>query len=340
MINSISDHIKNIIMINGPLSIDKFIQIASSYYYSNSDSIGQYNDFITAPEVSQMFGEMIAVYLLEECNKKINGPFTLVELGPGNGTMMKDILRTMQIFKNVFKNIDEVALVETSYKLQQLQKNTLNQFDNVKINWYQDLDELEGENFIIVANEFFDSLPVKQYFLKNNNIYEIVVSLDKDNNFTFGFVDKICNFIDIQKFENNLIIELSEHRKNYIDKISNKITNYKGLAIIIDYGYLKPPNNSTLQAVRHHKKVKLFDNVGDSDITSLVNFASLQEDFKRNNIKSKVTSQANFLLKYGILKRGEMLVKFGAANESIDYQINKLISRDEMGDIFKVLITE
>ena len=154
MTRNINNYIKDIININGPLSIDKFMQIASSYYYSNFDSIGQYSDFITAPEISQMFGEVVAIYLSEMWYRKIAAKFTLVELGPGNATMMSDILRTMRNFKDIYNSISEVALIETSDKLRIVQENTLKKFDDIKINWYQDLDELNGEKFIIVANEF------------------------------------------------------------------------------------------------------------------------------------------------------------------------------------------
>lgn len=340
MKQNINNYIKDIININGPLSIDKFTQIASSYYYSNFDSIGQHSDFITAPEISQMFGEVVAINLSEIWYNKIAAKFTLVELGPGNGTMMSDILRTMQNFKEIYNSIGEVALIETSHKLRMVQENTLKKFDDIKINWYQDLDELHGENFIIVANEFFDAVPIKQYFLKGNKIYEVVISLDKEGYFTFGLVNNVSHLIDINKFGNNKLIELSEQRANYVDKISSKISSNNGGSIIIDYGYLEPLNKSSLQAVKLHKKVELFDNIGESDITSLVDFTSLQKGFEKNNIISNITNQSDFLFKYGIIKRADILVELGALKEKIDFQLNKLTSDKEMGSLFKVLVTE
>jgi NADH dehydrogenase [ubiquinone] 1 alpha subcomplex assembly factor 7 len=254
--------------------------------------------------------------------------------------MMSDILRTMRNFKDIYNSISEVALIETSDKLRIVQENTLKKFDDIKINWYQDLDELNGEKFIIVANEFFDALPIKQYCLKDNKIYEAVVSLDQDGNFTFGLINNISHYIDINKFGKNQLIELSEYRANYVDKISNKIFNNNGGAIIIDYGYIEPLNKSSLQAVKLHKKVELFDNIGESDITSLVDFTSLQKDFEKNNIASNTTNQSDFLLKYGIFERGEALIKSGASKENIDFQLNKLTSDKEMGSLFKILVTE
>ena len=138
----------------------------------------------------------------------------------------------------------------------------------------------------------------------------------------------------------NQLIELSEYRANYVDKISNKIFNNNGGAIIIDYGYIEPLNKSSLQAVKLHKKVELFDNIGESDITSLVDFTSLQKGFEKNNIISNITNQSDFLFKYGILKRGEILVKSGASKEKIDFQLKKLTSNEEMGSLFKVLVTK
>ena len=252
---NINCYIKNIIKQHGPLAIDKFIQITSYYYYNNIDSIGQHHDFVTAPEISQMFGEIIAVYLYKIWSQNNQRPFSLVELGPGNGKMMNDILRTMKNFKDIYHNIHEVALVENSAKFKTIQKSALKTFNKLKINWYTTIENLEGDNFFIIANEFFDALPIRQFYLEGNDVYEIVISLDTKDNFIYGLSKHISRLISVKQFEQKNFIEISECREYYIEQISKKILENRGNAIIIDYGYLQLPGISTLQAVKHQKKL-------------------------------------------------------------------------------------
>ena len=336
---NITDYIKNIIKNHGPLTIDRFVQITTNYYYNDIDSIGEHSDFITAPEISQMFGEIIAIYLYKTWSIKNKGSFSLVELGPGNGVMMSDILRTIKNFKEMYSLIDEVALIENSLRLKIIQKNTLKKFNRLKINWYTTLENLEGNSFFIIANEFFDILPIKQFYLKGTHIYEIVVSLDKDDNFTYGLSNNLSKLINIQQFKQKKFIEVSEHREYYIEQISKKILNNQGATIIIDYGYLRSPGTSTLQAVKHQQKVNFFHHAGFSDITSLVDFTKIQNCFKKRHIDSNIMNQSDFLIKYGILERAKILLQSGMSEEKVYYQLKKLISRDEMGILFKVLFT-
>ncbi len=338
MKNNIQDYIINIIKNHGPLTIDRIIQISSNYYYSNFDSIGEKSDFITAPEISQMFGEIVAIYLIDTWYRKFNKPLTLVELGPGNGTMMHDILRTAKQFKNFYSNIKEVALIETSPYLVNKQKSRLKDFNNLNITWYTNIDHVKGDNYLIIANEFFDALPIKQFYYKDNKIFEVVISLS-DNKLIYGLIENSSNLITNSHFKNSQFIEISDYRKKYTDHISKKISNDKSIALIIDYGYLKNPNKSTLQAVKNHKKVNLLDNIGYADITSLVNFTDIKNDFIKNNISSNILDQSEFLTKNGIIERAESLIKSRASREKINFQLNKLIANDEMGTLFKVLTT-
>ena len=283
--------------------------------------------------------KLYALYLIDIWYKKFNKPITLIELGPGNGTMMQDILRTFKQFKSFYNNIKEVALVETSQYLINKQKSTiLNDFNELNIKWYTNIDDIEGENYLIVANEFLDALPIKQFYLKDNQIYEVVISLS-NNNLIYGLIPNLSNLINNKTFKNSQFIEVSDHRKKYINLISNKISNDRGVALIIDYGYLKNPNKSTLQTVKNHKKVNSLDNIGCADVTSLVNFANVKDNFMSNNISSNIFDQSEFLTANGIFERAKSLIKSGASREKINFQLNKLTSRDEMGTLFKVLIT-
>jgi NADH dehydrogenase [ubiquinone] 1 alpha subcomplex assembly factor 7 len=339
MRNNLDRYIKGIILNNGYLELDKFFQIVSHYYYSHNNSIGAGNDFITAPEISQMFGEMLGIHVTDVWQRKIKEPFTIVELGPGNGTMMNDILRTIKSFPSVYQNIQEVALVETSPRLKAVQQEALKTFDAIKISWHTNLEEVSGNKFFIVANEFFDALPIKQYCLKNDKVYEVVISLNDNDNFIYSLIPANNAQLDTYKLKEHQLLELSTQREGYAKIIAKKIANEKGAALIVDYGYLSPPGKSTLQAVKHHKKVGFFESIGDSDITSLVDFSTLKDAFNQFNIETEILTQRDFLLNSGILQRAEMLIKASASHDAISYQIEKLISAKEMGELFKVLIT-
>jgi cyclopropane-fatty-acyl-phospholipid synthase len=339
MSHNIEKYIRDIIVAHGPLSLDRFIQISSSYYYSNRNPIGENSDFITSSEISQMFGEMLAIYIVEVWREKLQKQFVLIELGPGNGTMMRDILRTLKNFPEVYNGIAEVALVETSIQLAEKQKNALKKFSNLNTNHYQNIEEVDGDNFFVLANEFLDALPIKQFVLKDGDIYELVVSLDEKNNFRYGLIPNVNRMINVEQFKDNQLIELSRQRDEYSQSIAKKISNNKGYALIIDYGYLIPPNKSTLQSVSQHKKLDVFDSIGKSDITSLVNFNQLKCVFTEFNISTEINTQRDFLLDLGILQRAEILSRASPENEKITRQMQRLIDKKEMGELFKVLKT-
>jgi SAM-dependent MidA family methyltransferase len=253
--------------------------------------------------------------------------------------MMFDILRTMKKFPDIYNCINEVALVETSPRLMLRQQEMLKIFSDVKISWYQSLKEVVGSKFFIIANEFLDALPIKQYHFENGQAYEIIVSLDENDQFVFGLTPASHGLLDINNLKEHKFLELSMQREGYSELIARKIADGKGEALIIDYGYLTPPGKSTLQAVGHHKKVDIFESIGRSDITSLVDFAALRSSFAKFNIKTEVVTQGDFLFGAGILERAEMLIKASAIRDKIQYQIEKLTSQKEMGELFKVLRT-
>lgn len=146
MIYNLENYIKNIIIDRGALTLDRFMQLVSHYYYSNYNSIGQ--DFITAPEISQMFGEMIGIYIVDIWYNSIQKPIHLVELGPGNGTMMYDVLRTIKTFQEVYENINRVILIENSHLLKTKQQKRLECFGDINMVWYQNIEEVKENNLL------------------------------------------------------------------------------------------------------------------------------------------------------------------------------------------------
>ena len=334
MISKLEQYLKQLIKINGYITLDNFLSIVIKYYYSKKESIGADKDFITAPEISQMFGEIIGVYLGNYWLNNLKGKFTLVELGPGKGLLMNDILRATKNIPKMHDNIEEIALIEISPILKQQQERTLKSYDNIKINWYEDLNSIDGNSYLIIANEFFDALPIKQYHIEQNKKYEVVVSFNNDN-----FILKLVP-VEMRKEDIGFkgILEISTNRLNYATKIAKKLQASSGAAIIIDYGYIDPIDKSTIQVLKNHKKQNsIFDDLGNADITSLVNFKKLVDIFDKHHLDFKITSQAEFLLQHGINKRAEILIGSGAKKESIELQLKRLLSNNGMGLNFKVL---
>ncbi|MFQ3307585.1 MAG: SAM-dependent MidA family methyltransferase [Candidatus Midichloriaceae bacterium] len=334
---NVEQYIKDLIKIHGYITLDHYMKIVSNYYYSYRDSIGPSSDFITAPEISQMFGEMIGIYLCDIWYKKFQKPFSLVELGPGNGTMMSDILRTIQNFPDIMESLQAVHLVETSKYLINKQKVNLKRFKEIDLYWHENLEEVDGENLFIVANEFFDALPIKQLYVEGDDVKEICVASNPQGNLCLNSIDNTTE-LNRENFPKNInFLELSADRDFYSSLIANKIFKNNGCALIVDYGYNKLPNKSTLQAIKNHKKVGFFEHVGSSDITSLVDFQSIQNIIQKFDIISNSTTQGEFLINMGIETRAQSLINSGASKEKISKEIDRLCSDKEMGNLFKVL---
>ncbi len=328
---------------NSKIPLDKFINQVlydkSRGYYMNSNPIGAKGDFITAPNISVMFSEMIAIWLISfwekiGCPKKIN----IVELGAGNGEMMYQILNTIKKFKN-FEKSSNFLIYEKSQYLKKLQKKKL-KFENIK--WVNDL-KFSKFPTIYIANEFFDALPIKQFINKKNTWYEKYII---NKNSTFEFFDKKIKKESIEKslnlkiLKNQKFVEFSPLGNKILRSITNIIRKNNGGLLIIDYGYNSRKMFDTLQSVKKHKKNNLLENIYKADITHLINFNYLKEKIKKLKISSiNLTTQREFLLKMGILERAELLSKKMSFSQksNIYFRIKRLIDKKQMGTLFKVL---
>ena len=255
--------IKDLIRNNGPISISRYMEIClwdnENGYYTSNEVFGGKGDFITSPEVSQTFGELIGLWAFSFYQKFISrNRLCITELGSGRGTLLKDAIRAIYTVTN--KQIDlDITILEKSQRLVTLQKENLR---NNNVRWISDIKKLSSEPQIIIANEFFDALPIKQFFKINNKWIERYVKSDKKNNKSFVNID-----IDIKKIEKKLGFKISSNQKvveyspvalEYLKSISKKINNKKGALLIIDYGYLEDSMKDTLMAIRKHTLISIF----------------------------------------------------------------------------------
>ena len=327
------------------IPIDKFIENAlydKSYgYYSKKVSFGKYGDFVTAPEISFLFSEMLAIWVVALW-KHLKKPkkFNIVELGPGSGRMNSTLIKVFKKFPEFF-NSTNIFLYEKSESLKKLQKKNL--FDE-KVKWIKNFNSITSGPVIFLGNEFFDAIPIKQYKKFNNALYEKYVKLE--NNLKIkNCLQKINSktIKELKKFnliKNQSFIEFPKQGLKELDLIVGAIKRLNGGLLLIDYGFLKQESINTLQSIKNHKKNKLFDNVGNADITSLVNFNLLKTYFKKKNLKlNNVVTQEFFLKKMGIVNRAEILSKNMNFQEksSIYYRLQRLLNPTQMGELFKVI---
>jgi len=330
---------------NDILTLDKYINEAlynsKCGYYMNSNPFGKDGDYITAPNISILFSEMIAVWIISfwenlKCPKKFN----LIELGPGNGEMMKQILKSFNRFP-AFKNCCKINILEKSNYLKKIQKQKLK---NKNIKWLKNLDEISKGPNIFIANEFFDALPIKQLIKKNKKWYERNVKFSKLNKPEFFDV-----LTDVKKLEKKIGFKISYKQKfieyspltmKYLKKISKKINSNSGGILIIDYGYLNESMKNTIQSISDHKFNDTLNNFTQSDITYSLNFKLIEKMIKKLNLKvAGITNQKNFLTNLGILKRAEIISNNLPFSKKADiyFRVKRLIDKNFMGDLFKVM---
>ena len=330
---------------NKHIPFDKFIDIALYHkktgYYMKKNPFGKDGDFITAPNISILFSEMLAIWCIAFWEhlgypKKIN----IIELGAGNGEMMYQMIKVFERF-NKFRKSSNYFILEKSQFLKKIQKKKLNSH---KITWLNSINKLKNGPNIFLANEFFDALPIKQFIKKKNKWYE--KSIKKNNINKFEFVNVITNIknlekkIEINLSKNQKIIEFSPLTYDYLNIISKKINTFQGGLLIVDYGYLKKKMRDSLQSIYKHKFNNILDNFSKSDITYNLNFFLLKKIVKKLNLKvAGLTSQRNFLTRLGILDRAEILAKNLQFSKKADiyYRIKRLIDRNFMGELFKVM---
>ena len=324
------------------LPLDKFINISlynkKSGYYIKKNPFGKKGDFITAPNVSRLFSEMIAIWVVSFW-KSIGSPkeFNVIELGAGNAAMMKILIESFKKFPSFFKSC-RLVIYEISPTLKKIQKKELLNSD---VNWISDLKKIKKNPSIFVANEFFDAFPIKQFLKKSNNWYEKYVAYKKNK---FEVCDQKVSSKIIEKYlgkdiKKEKFVEYSPSAMKFVNEIANFIFKNNGGLLMIDYGFTSGKMKNTLQSVEKHRKISFLENPYNSDITHLINFKMYEKEFANSNLKSLITTQGNFLMKLGILKRAEIISKNLQFSKKADifYRIKRLIDAKYMGSLFKVL---
>ncbi|WFW29976.1 MAG: SAM-dependent methyltransferase [Wolbachia endosymbiont of Menacanthus eurysternus] len=328
----------------GSISISDFMRIALYHneygYYMSKLSFGKDGDFITAPEISQLFGEIIAVWVI--CIwEKLGRPskFSLVELGPGRGTLILDIIRVTRRYSDFFNSMS-IHLIEISPILQKIQKQKLKSLD---VSWHENINSLPKQATIFLANEFFDALPINQFVYYNERWYENRVT-KRDNGSLFIIADRFSVKKEIMYFNTALnsklfygaVVEVSSFRIDILKKLEEKIYNNKGAALIIDYGYIYPEYRSTLQSLKQHKYVSIFEDIGSSDITALVNFQELIDSLRY--VDYEILTQREFLYIFGIKERVQALMKNLNSTQKNKIFCEYLRLTKNMGTLFKVMM--
>ena len=327
------------------LPLDKFINL-SLYnkkfgYYMKKNPFGKEGDFITAPNISRLFSEMIAIWAISFW-QSLGSPkkFNLIELGAGNGEMMRILIQTFQKFPIFFKSCNFI-IHEKSPSLIKIQKKKL---IKTKIIWVSKIEKIKKIPSIFLANEFFDSIAIKQFKKRNNFWFEKFVNINDQNKAIF-----LEKKIDIKKVEKRInfkishnqdFIELSEKGLGYLNAVSKIIKKNTGGLLLIDYGYTDKKMKNTLQAISNHKFANILENIGNVDITHNISFDLFKRFTKKmGGLANNLTTQKEFLLKMGIKQRAQIISKNQSFLKKADiyHRIERLISEEQMGNLFKVM---
>ena len=328
------------------LPLDQFIEFAlydkDSGYYMKKNPFGKEGDFITAPNITRLFSEIIAIWVLTFW-KSIGSPkkFNLIELGAGNGEMMKVIIETLKNFPECFNNCN-FQIHEKSELLKKKQQLNLK---SEKIAWIDNIKINNSYPAVFLANEFFDALPIKQFFKREGGWVERFVNLKSEKKAEFK--EQPINIKNIEKdlsFEiskDQEIIEYSPSSFEYLKDISSLIKKNDGGILIIDYGYLNLKMEETLQAIKNHKYSNILENIGDSDITYNINFNLFKRFIDQfDDLNSIISNQKKFLTSMGIIQRAEIISENIPFSKKSDlfYRIRRLIDEKQMGELFKVML--
>lgn len=350
MTTALGEKIKAIIRANGPISITDYFSLCLADpqhgYYRTREPFGVAGDFVTAPEISQLFGEMIGVFMVHAWQRHgTPAGVRLMEIGPGRGTMMADMLRVIQrLAPQLYDNM-QVHLVETSERLRDIQQETLAAHGD-KVAWQVDFNDVPRGFTLLAANELFDAIPIRQFVRTATGFRERVVALDIDDE--LGFAAGVATLDPAMMPETSpnvplgTVFEIAPARQAVMSAICDRLGNNGGTAVIIDYGHLATGFGDTLQAVRMHEYDPPLANPGEADLTSHVDFQNLAETARAAGVHvNGCVYQGDFLIGLGLLERAGALGRGqdGAAQHDIQVAVDRLANAGEgkMGELFKVL---
>ncbi len=354
MPKSLEDKIKDRIREAGPMSVAEYMTICLldpvQGYYPTRDPLGADGDFITAPEISQMFGEVLGLWCVQSWID-LGRPETvqLIELGPGRGIMMSDMLRAASLDAD-FKSAVQVWLIEASAALEAVQGRTLANA-GVPVHWAARLEDVPAGHSLIIGNEFLDCLPIQQMicndpFAGKDGWVERRVGLDDEGRLCFVRIDVPAAAALTQHLPDGAsearkdnLLETCPAVAQIIDGLVHRFADHPGRALFIDYGPEDTEFGDTLQALKRHQKVGVFSDPGNTDLTARVDFAALSETAKNAGLTTSATvPQREFLSKLGIEMRAVALTRSQPdAKAVIARQLHRLSADDEMGELFKAI---
>jgi NADH dehydrogenase [ubiquinone] 1 alpha subcomplex assembly factor 7 len=328
----LTEHIQE----NGPMTVAEFMAAClydpDDGYYATRPAIGGAGaDFITAPEASQMFGELIGLWCAHEWDALTKPAFNWIELGPGSGALMQDMLRATQRIEGMH-DAASVVLVETSEPLRE------SQAERVPIaEWAVRLDDAPPGPSLIIGNEFLDCLPIRQFVRGEDGWHEKLVGTDEGNQLVFGLSSSIP--APDSEDEPGTVREIAPALDTLIYEIERRLHDAPARVLLIDYGYVQPEGADTLQALKRHKKVDPLETPGEADLTAHVNFAQVAHLARRAGLDvAGPITQAQFLRGLGIDMRAETLTRANPQHtERLARELRRLTDSQEMGQLFKVI---
>jgi SAM-dependent MidA family methyltransferase len=338
-VKPLRDSLRETITLEGPITVERYMSLCLRHYYATRDPLGSAGDFTTAPEISQMFGELVGLWLLEVWNGMGRpAPCRLVELGPGRGTLMADLLRATRLLPD-FKGAATVHLVETSPALRQKQQAALASL-GFSLHWHERVEDVPPGPTLLVANEFFDALPVRQFVGTERGWCERLVGLEGER-LIFGLRPEPEPALGTPLKPGD-VLEWPGAAIDVMGEIARRLARDTGAALILDYGYWGPAFGDTLQALKGHGPVDPLEEPGEADLTTHVDFHRLAQAAASGNARAHgLSAQGDFLQVLGIETRASALKARATPAQAadIDRALERLTERGPtgMGDLFKVL---
>lgn len=344
MTASLEQRLLRRIAAEGPLTIADFMAAAlldpRDGYYTRAaplgDEAGRGGDFVTAPELTQVFGELLGLWCLEAW-QRLGAPraFNLIELGPGRGTLMSDLLRALALMPDCLAAAS-IHLVEVSPRLQAIQQQTL---ATQKVTWHSSFAELPVGPAVVIANEFFDALPLRQFERSPEGWHERLVVRGKEG-LAYALSGKLpANFLPEQA-EVGAVFEISTAATTIAAELGRHLLQEGGAALLIDYGYQHWPGKGSLQAVAGHQKVPVLSAPGQVDLSGQVDFSALAAAAQSSGaLAYGPVTQADFLQAIGLEERKQALAdgQPPAVAAKIERSCTRLVAAEEMGKHFLVL---
>jgi SAM-dependent MidA family methyltransferase len=346
-VTPLAERLARLIAAAGPISVADYMAAClfdpQHGYYTTREPFGAQGDFVTAPEVSQMFGELVAVRLMDMWEAAGRPPAPVVaEIGPGRGTLMRDMVRTLSQLSSALVRTARFELVETSPRLREVQRLTLSA-SLPDFRWHETVATLPDGPMFIVGNELFDAIPVRQFVRTRAGWRERVVALDEAGalQFAAGFAGIDAGLLpaSADAAPEGAIFETAPAREALMDGIAARIARFGGGALFFDYGHLEPDLGDTLQALRRHGFDHILAHPGEADLTTHVDFDSLARVARSKGLKVSLHEQGQWLLDMGLLARAGSLGHGRTEDEqaAIADAVERLAGPDEMGRLFKVM---